>query len=116
MKKLIIAAIICSVPLVVWASTTGRLESDASGNLSSNFAPNGKLEVTLTGNPQTINMTGGGQWTAYVTTAGFFRTMSTATRVGIKHTLPANTWTSRAVNKATPFINFTGGPGTLQRQ
>ena len=79
------------------------------------FAPNPRLEATLTGNSQTINMTGGAYWGANPTAACPFRVMSTATKVGIKHTAPANVWTIRKIGKGSAFVNFSC-PGTLQRQ
>lgn len=85
--------------------------------LSSEFAPNGKKDRALTVNSTTVDMRLDNGWATYTPTGCSYRTMSTATKAGLKRTLPANTYNQRYVNLKTPFINFSGcTSGELQRQ
>lgn len=98
--------LLCSVALVLVAVSAFAALSGYQG-----FAPNGKKDAALTVNSVTVPMANDIEWAAYVpssTTTCVYRTMSTATKVGLLKPIPAATWTSRKVNGATTFINFTG--------
>jgi len=113
MKKLVIYGVIFASLIGVAFAGTGTL---SNVNSVQTIAPNGKKDVTLTVNSQTVDMRGDAQWAVYATAACKFRTMSTATKAGTARTIPITTWLERGVNPATPFINFTGCTGgELQR-
>lgn len=81
------------------------------------FAPNGKKDRNLTVNSTVVDMRLDNGWATWTPTACSYRTMSTATKAGLKRTLPANTYNQRYVNSKTPFVNFSGcTSGELQRQ
>ena len=107
MKRLIVVVLSCAC-LVGIAITFA---------VSAEFAPNGKKDINLTVNSTTVDMRLDNGWALYTPTACVYRTMSTATKAGLKRTLPANTYNQRYVNPKTPFINFSGcTSGELQRQ
>ncbi len=98
--------LLCVIALVLVAVSAMAALSGYQG-----LAPNGKKDAALTVNSTTLNMANDIEWSVYVpssTTTCVFRTMSTATKAGLAKPIPAATWTSRKVNGATPFINFTG--------
>lgn len=92
------------------------LPVDGKGVRVPGFAPDGKKDVALTVNSQTVDMRNDLSWSQYAPGACKFRTMSTATKAGATRTLPAANWNARNVNQSTPFINFSGcTSGELQR-
>lgn len=110
MKKLIIVAIVLTAAFASLAFAGGFLEKDASNvEAIQGFAPNGKKQVAIGVNPQTVDMRNDVAWQIYAGAACKFRVMSTTTKAGATNTL-ANAARSQVyyVNKATPFVNFTG--------
>jgi len=94
------------------------LTVDAYGVRVQGFASNGAEDVNLTIASRTIDMTNEVAWSIYVPDANCkFRTMSTATKQGLKRSVPATTWMTRNVHPRSMFINFSGcTSGELQRQ
>ena len=116
MKKALIVCALLTVASPAFAAKP-ELPRDGQGMKIQGFAPSGKKSVQLTVNSQNINHSDDIRWSVYTPTACGFRLMSTATKVGIKHTLPANAVTERAVNSATPYVNYSGCTnGELQVQ
>jgi len=116
MKKASILICIIFAATLAFAAKP-ELPTDGSGVKIHDFAPTGQKSVALTVNSQTVNASDDLRYSIYSPTACIFRMMTTATKSGIRHTLPANAVTARAVNPATPFLNFSGcTSGELQRQ
>jgi len=115
-KTLLVCTLLVAVASPAFAAKP-ELPRDGQGMKIQGFAPSGKKSVQLTVNSQNINHSDDIRWSVYTPTACGFRLMSTATKVGIKHTLPANAVTERAVNSATPYVNYSGCTnGELQVQ
>jgi len=116
MRKTLLVCALLTVASTAFA-VKPELPRDGQGMKIQGFAPSGKKSVQLTVNSQTTNYTDDIRWSVYTPTACGFRLMSTATKVGIKHTLPANATTERVVNSATPYVNYSGCTnGELQVQ
>lgn len=116
MRTKILTVILLLIAAVALAARP-ELPKDGAGVKVQGHAPTGSKDVTLTVASQTVNMTNDLSWSQYAPGACKFRTMSTATKAGIAHTLPATTWNTRNVNATSPFLNFTGcTSGELQRQ
>lgn len=116
MKKIFLAILVVCCAATAFAAKA-NMPVDGLGIRVNEFAPSGKKSVLLTVNSQTINATDDLHYSVYSPTACSFRLMSTQTKAGIKHTLPANATTTRAVNPASPYLNFSGcTSGELQRQ
>ena len=117
MKKLILLLVLIAATPVV-AAETGYLERDYSGTVLQGGAPNGLLSQTLTINSTTIDGTDSIWWSLYPPTDCKVRIMPTSAKGSYtQFTAPVGVSLSRFVNKATPFINFSGcTSGELQRQ
>lgn len=101
-----------------FAAEKGFLERDLNGAAVQGGAPNGLLSQTLTLNPATIDASGSLWWSLYAPVACKVRLMPTSANGAYpQFTAPAGVTTSRYVNRATPFVNFSGCTGgELQRQ
>jgi len=116
MKKLLLIILLICCAASAFAAKA-NLPVDGLGIRINDFAPSGRKSAELTVSSVTVDATDDLRYSIYSPTACAFRLMSTATVAGIKHTLPANAITSRAVNPATPFLNFSGcASGELQVQ
>lgn len=112
-RELLVFALLVSFAVSAYALP--ELPRDGGGQKIQDFAPNGKKSVALTVNSQTINFVSDIRWEVYTPSACSFRLQSSATKVGMKLTLPANAITKRAVNRVTPYVNYTGcASGELQ--
>lgn len=120
----LIFVIIMAVATSVCASTAvyqqgSILQHQGNGNAVAvqEFTPNGKFDVLLTVNKQTVyDMREFIKWSIY-SPACKFRVMSTTTKAGGWRTVPATTYIIRGVHQETPFLNFTGcTAGEVQRQ
>lgn len=108
MKKLFI--ILAIMAFATAALAGGFLEKDGSNqNVIQGFAPNGKKSVAIGVVSQGVDMRQDAAWQVYAGAACKFRLQSTATKVGVTNTL-TNAARSQVfyVNRATPFVNFTG--------
>jgi len=109
MKKGILLSILIVPALSVLAfAAKSDLPVDGKGIRVNQFAPSGKKSVELTVASQNINHADDIAVEIYAPTACIFRLQSTATKQGIKLTLPANVRIVRGVNAATPYINYSG--------
>lgn len=72
-------------------------------------------DVALTGNSQTISVDKANCWSAYVVAAGKFRVMSTTTKVGVQHTMPAGSWYTEVISNYK-YVNMstTGATGSFR--
>lgn len=81
------------------------------------FVPNGKKDQSLTVKYKRVDMRLDKSWQVYSPVACSYRLMSTTTKAGVSHVIPAQTWHGRGVNLKTPYISYTGcANGSLQRQ
>ena len=112
MKKLIL--ILLLIPALSFAAT---LPKDENGNTIQAPAPNGELSQTLAVVSTTIDMTSNIWWNLYAPAACKIRLQPTTAKGAYpQFTAPINTNTSRHINRATPFVNFSGCTGgELQR-
>ena len=99
--------------LLAMASTAfaaGFLERDGDAVKVQTFAPNGNFGQSLTVNSVTVDLTNNALYGVYAPGAGCkVRVMDTTAKDGhFASTSIAATWTVRAVNKATPFLNLSG--------
>ena len=120
MKRLIVVLGILAIATITWALPAippiQRTPDDKGGIIYiQGHAPNGKKDLTLVPASQTVDMTNDISWAAYTTTDCFYRNMSTATKAGKLKTIPSYGWHQRVVNKITPFTNFSGCTGSLER-
>lgn len=115
MKKVLLIILVLSVAAFAFADK-GEMIKDGERTKVNGFAPNGKKEVLLTVNSQTVNMSDDIEWNVRATADCKFRTMSTVTKVGNAKTITSGTWGGRLVNPLTPYTNFSGcTAGTLER-
>lgn len=113
MRHLIIAVILM-IAATCYAAKQD-LPVDGKGIRINACAPTIANDTSLTGNSQTINVTDATCWQAYVAANTKFRTMSTATKRGIQHTLPTGSWRPETVSNYK-YVNFStvGGTGTFR--
>lgn len=114
MKKLITLFLIL---IATTAFANGLLEKDRNGYMVQAFAPDGTLSQTLTVNSIFVDMSDSVYWNLYAPTACKIRITPTAAKGAYPvFTAAANLNTGKAVNRKTPFVNFTGcTDGELQR-
>lgn len=107
MKKYLILALILTAGA---AHAAGFLERDGDAAKVQVFAPNGNFGQALTVDSVTLDLTNALMYGVYAPGAGCkIRLMdSTAKGSHFASTSIAATWTVRAVNKATPFLNLSG--------
>lgn len=123
MKKhlsIILAALIIA-GIATFVIGRSEMATDGRGTKIEAFAPLHKNDVALSGNSQTIDVTNAMSWGAYVAADTKFRCMSTSTKAGIQHTLPAGSWHVEPIanpNKVADYtyLNFStvGGTGTFR--
>jgi hypothetical protein len=109
MKHIVIACL--TVALVAALCYSGDLVTSGNNTPIQGFGGNEKKDVVITGKSQNINITQNTCWQVYTPTAGIFRTMTSATKVGIAHTLPAGAWYGEVVNgyaSKNRFLNISG--------
>lgn len=100
----------------------GTFEMDDDGTTTINPAYHGAKSQALTAVRTTVDMRGDLNYSVYCAGAAQERFMfgsytTTARRAPyIATTVPATTWHGGAVNKNTPFGNFSGCAGFLRRQ
>lgn len=102
-----------AVAMLLAASTAyaaGFLERDGDAVRVQTFAPNGNFGQALTVNSVTVDLTNAIMYGVYAPGAGCkIRTMDTTAKgTHFASTSIAATWTVRAVNKSTPFLNLSG--------
>lgn len=104
------------IPSLAFAAHPGMMENDSNGRPMQGAAPNGLLSQTLTVNSTTIEMNL--WWGMYTPVDCKVRIMPTTAKGSYpQFTALSGTFTSRLVNRLTPFINFSGCTGgELQRQ
>lgn len=107
-KCLIFALALLAMASTVFAA--GFLERDGDSTKVQVFAPNGNLGQALTVYSVTLDLTNAMMYGVYAPGAGCkVRVMDTTTKNGhFASTSVAATWTVRAVNRATPFLNLSG--------
>jgi hypothetical protein len=110
MKKIILlaVAVLMTATSALAAISNPAMPVSRQGYGVQQFAPISTKGAALTVASTTVDMSADLQWEFYGTTACKYRTMPTSTKAGFAMTLPANAFTSRAVNKAAPFVNFSG--------
>lgn len=109
--KSVLIAIAAVLVMAVTAMAGGFLELDASNQRDiQGFAPNGSLGQTLTVNSVTVDMTGSLAYGLYAPSTGCkVRSMATSAKgTNLQRTVLDSQWTVRVVNRATPFVNFSG--------
>lgn len=109
MKKcLTLMAVLLALASTAFAA--GFLERDGDAVRVQVFAPNGNFGQALTVNSVTVDLTNAAMYGVYAPGAGCkVRVMDTTTKTGhFASTSIAATWTVRAVNRATPFLNLSG--------
>jgi hypothetical protein len=117
MKNVIILTL-----LMVFAASSAfalkvELQRDGQGQKIQGFAPDGKKSQALTVVYTVVDTSNDTAWESYTPTACSFRLQSTATKAGMKLSLPANARIERKTNLSTPFVSYTGcTSGELQRQ
>lgn len=114
MKKLLLLLLL--IPNLAFAAPAGMMENDSNGRPVQGGAPNGLLSQTLTVASTTVEMDL--WWGMYTSVDCKVRLMPTTDKGGYpQFTAVGGTFTSRLVNRITPFINFSGCTGgELQRQ
>jgi len=115
MRHLIIALVVTSIVATGSWAIRAELPKDGRDTKIQACAPKLKNDTVVTGNSQTINVTDSNCWAVYVASDTKFRTMSTATKVGIQHTLPGGQWYVEATG-SNKFINIStaGATGTAR--
>ena len=104
-------------PVAAFAAEKGFLEVDLNNRPMQGGAPNSELTQALTIASTTVNMTGSIWWSLYTSTDCKFRVLPTAANGEYpQDTAVADVRTSFLVNKVSPFTNFSGCTGVLQRQ
>lgn len=107
-KSLTIMAVLLALASTTFAA--GFLERDGDAVRVQVFAPNGNFGQALTVNSVTLDLTNALMYGVYAPGAGCkIRLMDSTTKNGhYASTSIAATWTVRAVNRATPFLNLSG--------
>jgi hypothetical protein len=117
---IILAALIIA-GVATYVIGRSEMATDGRGTKIEAFTPLHKNDTALTGYSQTIDVTDAMAWGAYVAADTKFRCMSTATKAGVQHTLPAGSWFVEPI--ANPgkvadytYLNFStvGGTGTFR--
>lgn len=92
MKNLIVIVLsIMILSSVSWA-IRGELPRDGKGQKLQTCAPTLKNDAIVTGNNQTFNVTDANCWMVYVGNDTKFRVMTSATKVGVAHTITGGSW------------------------
>lgn len=88
------------------------------GQIVQGFAPNGLSSTVLTVASVTYDMKAYAAFSVYAPADGFIRFMTSTSKVGsIQEPVEVGHWNTFVVNKATPFVNFSGmTSGFLRRQ
>lgn len=115
MKNIIIAVVVTMLVAAVSWATKADLPVDGKGIRLQACAPNLKNDMVITGNSQNMNVTDSNCWAVYVANDTKFRAMSTATKVGVQHTIPGGSWYVEATG-SNKFINLStaGATGTAR--
>lgn len=108
--------------VTAWAATPPaglQLAPDGKGGYVAvqGIAPKYRKDVALTGASQTIDVTNDTAWYVNLTADAKFRTMSSATKSGIQHTL--HDGQGEVIDHSSTsktFLNLSGASGTLRRQ
>lgn len=118
----VVVSLMAGVALAAVAAAKIEVVPDGRGNAVplQLESPSHKKDVALTGNTQTIEVTGDVYWRLFTTGATKFRTLSSATRPAgaVAHTVPTSTIYSEAVNHGVTskvYLNVSGA-GTLRRR
>ena len=125
MKKLLLAClcIVCISGFALYSQATTapgiEMVPDGFGMYApvQGIAPNYRKDVTLTGKSQTIDVTSDSQWIIHTASDAKYRTMSSATKTGIQHTM--SNGGGEVVNHGVTskvYLNLSGATGTLRRR
>lgn len=113
MKQLAIILVITLLTAGACWAVKSDLQVDGKGIRLQACAPRIANGAVLTGNSQTISVDGANCWKVYVAADTKFRAMSTATKVGVQHTIPGGSWYTDIVSNYK-FVNFSGASGTFR--
>jgi len=76
-------------------------------------APTLKNDSLITATSQHKNVTDANCWRFYAASDAKFRVQSSATKIGVQHTIPGGSWYTEAVSNYK-FVNFSGYVGTFR--